>query len=407
MSMNAAARVGDPIGHSFSQGLFGEALDGLFFARRSEVDMRAGNLGRLIARGLSGGRWAPADGQLTLGSRDVFINGRPATMTIGSTGQCRQHSGLRTVVSGSRTVSINQREAARVSDTLDCGALILEGSPDVRIGQGPPPSTCDLLRADAAKIAQFLVEAQAAQAVYDPPGERTPPPGYRNATPEDLRRLNLTEAMLEHPIDPTTGEPTEFRAGVLVNNATGAPLVAFKGTTSSADWMQNFYQGAGMNSFYYNQAQRIGDRVANAPNGAGAGTRFVGHSLGGGMASAAARASGLPATTFNAAGLHSDTVARPLPSEIDGVYVKGEALRASQGIPKMPQTAETYSWPLDPDEPSVGEGMRQAYERDGVVAAGKYGAMRPINLHLMDEVIPALQLRQGGIALDLVTNGCG
>ena len=51
--------------------------------------------------------------------------------------------------------------------------------------------------------------------------------------------------------------------------------------------------------------------------------------------------------------------------------------------------------------------MRQAYERDGVVAAGKYAAMRPINLHLMDEVIPALQLRQGGIALDLVTNGCG
>ncbi|MFH8654661.1 hypothetical protein ACH37Y_18325 [Sphingomonas paucimobilis] len=142
-------------------------------------------------------------------------------------------------------------------------------------------------------------------------------------------------------------------------------------------------------------------------DGAGTGTRFVGHSLGGGMASAAARASGLPATTFNAAGLRSDTVARPLPSEIDGVYVKGEALRASQGIPKMPQTAETRSWPLDPDEPSVGEGMRQAYERDGVVAAGKYAAMRPINLHLMDEVIPALQLRQGGIALDLVTNGCG
>jgi uncharacterized Zn-binding protein involved in type VI secretion len=409
MSMNAAARVGDPIGHSFSQGLFGEALDGLFFARRSEVDMRAGNLGRLIARGLSGGRWVPADGQLTLGSRDVFINGRPATMAIRSTGQCRQHSGLRTVVSGSRTVSINQREAARVSDTLDCGALILEGSPDVRIGQGPPPSTCDLLRADATKIAQFLVEAQAAQAVYDPPGERTPPPGYRNATPEDLRRLNLTEAMLEHPIDPSSGEPSEFRAGVFVNNATGAPLVAFKGTTmtSASDWGQNFAQGLGMDAFYYNHSQRIGRKVINAAGGAGTKTRFVGHSLGGGMASAAARSSGLPATTFNAAGLRSNTVSNALPSEIDGVYLDGEILRASQEIPGMPRTAETRAWRLPPDEPEMSEGIRQAYERDGILAAGKYAAMRSVNLHLMDEVIPAIHLKQRSIALDLITNGCG
>ncbi|MFN3775631.1 hypothetical protein [Sphingomonas parapaucimobilis] len=42
-------------------------------------------------------------------------------------------------------------------------------------------------------------EAQAAKAVYDTSGECTPPPGYRNATPEDLQRLCLTEAMLEHP----------------------------------------------------------------------------------------------------------------------------------------------------------------------------------------------------------------
>lgn len=406
MSTNAAARVGDPVGHAFSQGLFGEALDGLFFARRGDVGMRAGNLGRLIARGLSGGSWAPADGQLTIGSRNVFVNRRPATMTIRGAGICRQHSGLRTVVTGSNTVTVNRQKAARVSDKLDCGAAVLEGSPNVRIGLGAPPSTCDLLRADDAKIAQFLLDAQAAQAAYQAPGERTAPPGHRNATPEDLGKLGLNEAMLEHPIDPATGEPSEFRAAVFVNEATGAPLVAFKGTTSGTDWMQNFRQGVGMDSFYYNQAQTIGRAVGTTPGGVG-NARFVGHSLGGGMASAAARTSGLPATTFNAAGLRHDTVANSLPSEIDGVYVEGEALRASQAFPKMPQTAETRSWPLAPDEPSMTEGMRQAYERDGIVAAGKYAATRSINLHLMDEVIPALEMKQRFLALDLVTNGCG
>lgn len=407
MSVSAAARVGDPVGHSFSQQLFGEALDGLFFARRSDVGLRADNLGRLIARGLSGGNWSPSDGQLTVGSPNVFVNNRPATMTIISAAICRQHSGLRTVVSGSYTVSINGREAARVSDKLDCGALILEGSPNVLIGQGAPPTTCDLLRADTAKMAQFLTEALAAQAAYKPPDERTAPPGHRNATPEDLRRLRLTEAMLEHPVNPETGEPTEFRAAVFINEETGAPLVAFKGTTSGADWMQNARQGLGMDSFYYNQAQRIGQRVAGAPDGAGVNARFTGHSLGGGMASAAARSSGRPGTTFNAAGLRHDTVSDAMPSEIDGVYVEGEVLRASQAIPGMPATAETRTWPLPPDEPSVSEGMRKAYEKDGIVAAAKYAAMRSINLHLMDEVIPAIELKQRSLALQMLANGCG
>ena len=73
----------------------------------------------------------------------------------------------------------------------------------------------------------------------------------------------------------------------------------------------------------------------------------------------------------------------------------------------MPRTAETRAWRLPPDEPEMSEGIRQAYERDGILAAGKYAAMRSVNLHLMDEVIPAIHLKQRSIALDLITNGCG
>jgi len=39
--------------------------------------------------------------------------------------------------------------------------------------------------------------------------------------------------------------------------------------------------------------------------------------------------------------------------------------------------------------------------------AGKYAAIRAIDLHLIYEVILALPLGQGGVALDLVTNGFG
>ena len=125
------------------------------------------------------------------------------------------------------------------------------------------------------------------------------------------------------------------------------------------------------------------------------------------MASAAARSSGRPGTTFNAAGLRHDTVSDAMPSEIDGVYVEGEVLRASQGIPAMPPTAETRAWPLPPDEPSVSEEMRQAHGRDGIVAVAKYAAMRSINLHLVDKVIPAIELKQRSPALDMLANGCG
>lgn len=382
---------------------------GVLFARLPDVPGRAADVGRILVRGISGGRLAAADGQLLSGSANVFVNRQQATMTVRAGGLCRQHTGLRIVASGSYGVSINRQAAARVTDRMDCGAVILEGSSNVFIGAGNPPTLCDLLRADRAKIAQFQVDALAAQAVYQPPDGRQTPPGYRNATDEDLRRLRLNKAMLEHPIDPATGRPSEFRAGVFVNEKTGAPLVAFKGTTmdSWADWKENGKQGLGMDSFYYNQAQKIGQSVADAPNGAGKDARFVGHSLGGGMASAAARRSGLPGTTFNAAGLRHDTVDNALPSEIDGVYVDGEVLRGSQAIPGMPRTAETRSWPLPPDEPGLTEGMRQAYDKDGIIAAGKYAAMRSINLHGMDEVIPALALRQRSNAQAIIANGCG
>ena len=69
------------------------------------------------------------------------------------------------------------------------------------------------------------------------------------------------------------------------------------------DWSNNFSQGIGADSPYYKNAVLLGRRLQRASN-----IDISGHSLGGGMASAASLSSGKPAWTFNAAGLNSGTV---------------------------------------------------------------------------------------------------
>ena len=86
---------------------------------------------------------------------------------------------------------------------------------------------------------------------------------------------------------------------------------------------------------YYRNAVQVGNRLAaNHSN-----VHIVGHSLGGGLASAAQGGSGLTASTYNAAGLHPATVARYSEDaqhmnaegeKITAIRVKGEVLTKTQ-----------------------------------------------------------------------------
>ncbi|AUX71152.1 hypothetical protein EPYR_03823 [Erwinia pyrifoliae DSM 12163] len=75
----------------------------------------------------------------------------------------------------------------------------------------------------------------------------------------------------------------------------------FPETKNIADWSNNLYQGIGVHSNYYEKAVSIGKSAKGNID-------ISGHSLGGGMASAASVASGKPAWTFNAAGVNAGTV---------------------------------------------------------------------------------------------------
>ncbi|MRR36545.1 type VI secretion system tip protein VgrG, partial [bacterium] len=114
------------------------------------------------------------------------------------------------------------------------------------------------------------------------------------------------------------------------------PVLVFKGTTSAEDWKNNFQQGLGKESDYYKQAMKLVYKMNRATNG---NFEIAGHSLGGGMASAAGIITGAPTTTFNPAGLHPNTIAPYKKTLADGKHiidyvVKGEVLNTAQNNAK-------------------------------------------------------------------------
>ena len=174
--------------------------------------------------------------------------------------------------------------------------------------------------------------ARLAQHIYDP--SQPPPVGWEDVSNnvQVLKRADISSLKELKP------DNSDFRAGMYVANSevfgnVFEPALVFKGTTSREDWLNNIAQGRDQYSDYYKRAVELGDTIKRS----GAKVHITGHSLGGGTASAASRTSGMDATTFNAAGLHPNTVERyggPLHTSaqenITAYRVKGEVLTSLQ-----------------------------------------------------------------------------
>lgn len=155
--------------------------------------------------------------------------------------------------------------------------------------------------------------------------------GWREASGADLKRLALSKDDLKFDDDP------DFRIKVYmpdksVFGSDAKPVIAFKGTSplSKENWKNNLQQGLDKDSRYYRQVALIAGKLDGN-------VEATGHSLGGGMASLFAKIKGSETVTYNAAGLHENSITRyggsikPADDSVVSAYrIKGEILTYMQ-----------------------------------------------------------------------------
>ncbi len=217
------------------------------------------------------------------------------------------------------------------------------------------------------------------------------PPGWRRLDAVDLAAAGIAPEQLE---DPATG----LRAAIY-QDADGRTVLAYAGSNDLPDWLNNLAQGVGLDAAQYRQAIAL---AKDAKLAFGEQLVITGHSLGGGLAAAAALATGSAAVTFNAAGVSNDTfrrmglepeAARRLAAEgqVRRYAVAGEILtEAQQDVPLLKH--------LMPDAPghAIELPAPRADDFGGIdlrrrIELGLQAVARPVVLHLMDAVLQSLQ----------------
>lgn len=139
---------------------------------------------------------------------------------------------------------------------------------------------------------------QIANAVYDPTVQNVG--NWTRVSDTDLRAAGIDPATLENP-------DTGFRAGIYTNGE-GQYVLAYAGSNEFQDWTgANFEQGVGWQNEQYDQAVQLAQQADAA---FGDNLVITGHSLGGGLAATGALATGNAAVTFNASGVHDNTIER-------------------------------------------------------------------------------------------------
>lgn len=152
--------------------------------------------------------------------------------------------------------------------------------------------------------------------------------------------------------------PTLFK-----DDSTGDIIVAFRGTATSAD-VKTDAANALATAVAYKSAITLAQTIVQTaqswyPN---ANITFVGHSMGGGEAALASAATGLPAVTFNAAGVVPSRYGIPTfdPSRITNYNVIGEPLTTGQILTPLPNAlgSQVYLPPITP--PGLGNAFNHS-----------------------------------------------
>ena len=274
------------------------------------------------------------------GSRAVAVLGRSWG---GPDADAAQESWRATSTALSSLGSTLDRMAARLGDNsraqrsasggpgslLTPGPLLpfgLGGSASVGVEATAQPPFADGLRGTRPQEMDLEL-AELAKGVYDGTGTDS----FDALDTSELEALGIDPRTL-------TG-PGGFAANIY-RDANGDYVLAFAGTdpTSVSDWATNAQQGVGGLSAQHLQAIALAQHLARAVGSEN--MVLTGHSLGGGLASTASVATDVPAVTFNAAGVHPNTVlaaaalghhdAGLSSGQIRNYHVRGEILTTVQ-----------------------------------------------------------------------------
>jgi Hemolysin coregulated protein Hcp (TssD) len=130
------------------------------------------------------------------------------------------------------------------------------------------------------------------------------PEGWRMLAGEEMAKRGVSPQML---LDPKSG----FKAALYESSFERPPklVIAYAGTEDKMDIISDLRQGVGLKDAQYDRAMSLARTVIKNTDPIDVET--TGHSLGGGLASAATVVTGTKGYTFNAAGLHTNTVKRP------------------------------------------------------------------------------------------------
>ena len=167
--------------------------------------------------------------------------------------------------------------------------------------------------------------SQLATAVYGERGD--PPPGWAAVSNADIAqhlrdagnpKADETTAQTWRETFLTGGEQTtqqEFKAEVY-RDADGNFVLSYRGTAEGmADWQNNFKQGTG---FQTDPVDKFSGTSVNTAvefkrvfgDDGNSNLAITGHSQGGGLATVGSLATGIPAVTFDASGIHPETLDR-------------------------------------------------------------------------------------------------
>lgn len=340
----------------------------------------------------------------------ILIEGKPAAR-ITSKMTCIGGP-LDSVTIGEPTVLMMGLDAARMLDGTDHGGLVSEGAATVLVGtmsamdkrlrllarlalidsarkkaadmpNGPEKQA---LEAAANRLAQnnaAVEDARLASDVYNNSGA---PEGWSRVDPANMPP-EMQGAVMN---DPESG----FYAAVYRSDIDGSYRLVYRGSESSQwkdwhDWQNNFLQGTGQDAKQYEQAVALAQKfnAAYGPDNAS----IAGHSLGGGLASAASLATGLPANTFNAAGLSDYTMEKYGldPSQagglIDAYQTDGEVLTwVQEHSPLSPLAPDAVGTTHSTPAYDYNEQTKQLTPRSGMFGKPPPGWAMPLGGILTD-----------------------